>query len=167
MLPLTVQFLVSMVACAINDRLSKRAQYLHEEVRVLREALANATGTTRIRFTPEQRRRLAIKGNALTPTERNECCQIVRPATILAWFRQLASRAYDGSAHRRSPGRPPKTTDIRGLVIRIAQENLGWGYPCQQSKLQSACGKIREEHPNRVSRSVRDIRRATPSATRS
>jgi hypothetical protein len=42
-----------MVAYAINDRMSKRAMYLHEEVRVLRETLTNQTGTTRIRFTPE------------------------------------------------------------------------------------------------------------------
>ncbi len=68
MLPLTVQFIVSMLACAINNRMSKRVEYLHEEVRVPREVRADATGSTRIRFTPDQRRRLAIKGRALTPT---------------------------------------------------------------------------------------------------
>jgi len=36
-------------------------------------------------FTPDQRRRLAIKGKALTPEERRDCCQIVRPETILTW----------------------------------------------------------------------------------
>jgi transposase len=128
MLPLTVQFMVSMLAYAINDRISKRVEYLHEEVRVLREVLADATGSTRIRFTPDQRRRLAIKGKALTPTEREVSCQIVRPATILAWFRQLAARTYDGSGHRGTPGRPRKAADIRDLVVRIAEENLGWGY---------------------------------------
>jgi hypothetical protein len=48
-------------------------------VRVLREALTTTTGTTRIRFTAEQRRRLAIKGKVFTPQERRQPSQIVRP----------------------------------------------------------------------------------------
>ncbi len=52
--------------------------YLREENRVLKEALRGATGKSRIALTVEQRRRLAAKGKALTPAEREECCQIVR-----------------------------------------------------------------------------------------
>jgi len=131
-----------MVAYTIDRRMLKRAEYLQEEVRVLREALANATGTSRIRFTPEQRRRLATKGKALTPKEREESCQIVRPATILAWFRQLTARAYNGSTHRRPPGRPRKAKDIRDLVVRIAHENLGWGYTKIRDALRGLRVKI-------------------------
>jgi hypothetical protein len=54
---------------------------------MLKEALATATGKKRIDFTAEQRRRLALKGKALTPEEREGCCQLVRPATIRARFR--------------------------------------------------------------------------------
>jgi hypothetical protein len=71
--------------------MARRVEYLQQEVRVLRETLTLATGKTRIVFTPEQRRRLAIKGRALTPEERDACCPVVRPSTILAWFRQLAT----------------------------------------------------------------------------
>ena len=49
----------------------------------------------------------------------------MKPATILAWFRQLAARKYDSSAARR--GRPPKPKDVRKLVIKLATENLRWG----------------------------------------
>ncbi|MGA9652806.1 MAG: hypothetical protein WBV96_02735, partial [Polyangia bacterium] len=42
----------------------------------------------------------------------------VSPATILAWFRQLAARKYDSS--RRKTGRPRKPRDIRKLVIDLA-----------------------------------------------
>jgi hypothetical protein len=87
MLPVPIQFIIAMVAYAINERMARRLEYVQEEVRVLREALAAATGKKRIAFTPEQRRRLALKGKALTPEEREGCCQIVRPNTILAWFR--------------------------------------------------------------------------------
>ena len=63
----------------------------------------------------------------LTPEERSACCQIVRRATILAWFRQLAARKYDSSKVRRQ-GRPRKAADIRELVVSLAQQNPGWGY---------------------------------------
>jgi hypothetical protein len=50
-------------------------------VLVLKEALATATGKTRIHLSAEQRRRLALKGKELTAEERRACCQIVRPET--------------------------------------------------------------------------------------
>ncbi|MEO7034666.1 MAG: hypothetical protein ABI548_12225 [Polyangiaceae bacterium] len=77
MLPVPAQFIIAMGAYAINERMARRVEYLQEEVRVLKEALAGATGKKRINFTADQRRRLAIKGKALTPEEREACCQIV------------------------------------------------------------------------------------------
>ena len=82
MLPVTVQFIVAMLAYALNERMARRLEYLQEEVRVLKEALQTATAQRRIPLTDEQRRRLASKGKALTPAEREECCQIVRPSPI-------------------------------------------------------------------------------------
>ena len=52
MLPVPIQFIIAMVAYAINERMARRLEYVQEEVRVLREALAAATGKTRIAFTP-------------------------------------------------------------------------------------------------------------------
>ena len=92
MLPVTLQFVVAMIAYAINDRMARRVDYLREEVQVLKEALAAATGKTRIDLSAEQRRRLALKGKELTAEERRACWQIVRPQTILAWFRQLTAQ---------------------------------------------------------------------------
>jgi hypothetical protein len=39
MLPVTLQFIVAMIAYAINERMARRVDYLREEVRVLKEAL--------------------------------------------------------------------------------------------------------------------------------
>jgi putative transposase len=141
MFPLPVQFIIAMVAYVINERMARRIDYLLEEVRVLREIYAETTGRKRIPFTDEQRRRLAIKGKALTPDEREGCCEIVRPSTILAWFRQLAANKHDSSAHRKKPGRPRKPNEIRELVIRLARENLGWGY----TKIRDALRGIKIE----------------------
>jgi len=128
MLPLPLQFIIAMVTYAINERMARRFDYLLEEVRVLREVYTETTGRKRVPFTDEQRRRLAVKGKALTPDDRHLCCQIVRPSTILAWFRKLAAAKYDSSTQRKKPGRPRKADEIRELVIRLARENLGWGY---------------------------------------
>ena len=103
MLPVPLQFLLAMLAHAINERMARRVEYLQEEVRVLKELLVAETGTTRMAFTTEQRRRLAIKGKALTPEERRASCQIVRPETILKWF---ASSRPRGTTAPTSPGSP-------------------------------------------------------------
>lgn len=127
MLPVTFQFLIAMIAYAINERMARKLDYVQEEVRVLKEALLDAAGKKRIAFTAEQRQRLAIKGKALTPDERQGCCQLVQPATILKWFSDLAAKPNDGSKQR-SPGRPRKPNEFRELVLRLANENIGWGY---------------------------------------
>ena len=126
MLPLTFQFVIAMIASAINERTRRKLDYALEENRILKEAFRAATGNERIRFTPDQPRRLALAGKELSPKERRQCCQIVKPATILAWFRQLAALKYDSS--RRKTGRPRKARDIRKLVIDLALANEGWGY---------------------------------------
>ena len=75
MFPVTVQFLVAMLACGLHERMARKADYLREENRVLKDALRAATGKTQIPLTNEQRRRLASKGKALTPAEREECAR--------------------------------------------------------------------------------------------
>jgi transposase len=126
LIPATLQFLITMIACGINERMQRELDYTQEEVRVLKEILAALTGSGRISFTADQRRRLAIASKALSPEERKKCCQIVKPGTILGWFRQTAARKYDSS--KAKVGRPRKKKDIRKLVIEMALANLGWGY---------------------------------------
>jgi putative transposase len=124
MLPATLQFLIVMIATAINDRLQRNLDYTREEVSVLKEQRAALTGEPS--FTARQRRRLAEAGKLLTPDERRQGCQLVKPARILAWFRQIAARKYDSSKARR--GRPGKPKDVRKLVVEMAMANLHWGY---------------------------------------
>ena len=80
-----LNFLVVMLACALNERMQKKLDYTQEEVRVLEEVIEALIGKKRIPLTNAQRRPLAILGKDLTPQERTEVCEIVKPATILAW----------------------------------------------------------------------------------
>jgi hypothetical protein len=84
MLPMTLQFIIAMIASAINDRLQRKLDYVEEERHILREQLDAATGGKKLSFTTEQRRRLATAGKLPTPDERRKCCHLVKPATILA-----------------------------------------------------------------------------------
>jgi integrase len=102
------------------------------EVRVLKELLAADTGRARMISTPDQRRRLALKGKALTPEDCKACCQIVRPETILAWFRHLSAKKYDSSRRRRMPSKPRKAPGSARAVIhtvfsRAARAQLWMG----------------------------------------
>jgi hypothetical protein len=97
MLPMRLQFIIVMIATAIDDRLQRKLDYVEEERRILRERLDAVVGGKKISFTAEQRRRLTKAGKLLTPDERRKCCTIVKPATFLTWFRQLAAKKYDSS----------------------------------------------------------------------
>jgi putative transposase len=89
---------VVLVALAgwLNREQQKVIEYLKEENRVLCEQL----GTKRLRFTDEQRRRLAVKGKDLGTKLLRELGCIVTPDTILRWYRELIVMKYDGSEHR-------------------------------------------------------------------
>ena len=127
LLPAPLQFLVVMIGCALNERMQKKLDYTHTEVRELKEVIEAVTGKKRIPFTDEQRRRLAIAGKVLTPQERTESCQVVKPDTILAWFRKFCAEKYD-SSKKRGPGRPRTAEEKRKLVIELATSNPSWGY---------------------------------------
>lgn len=107
----------------MNQQQQQAIDYLREENRVLREQF----GGRRLRFTDDQRRRLAARAKALERRALAEVATIVTPETLLAWHRKLIARKYDGSA-RRGPGRPRTEAGIESLVVQMAVENRDWGY---------------------------------------
>ena len=105
---------------------------MREENRALREQLKDK----RIRFTDDQRRRLAAKGKPLGRKLLGEVCTLVTPETVLGWFRTLIARKYDGSA-KRGPGRRRVEESVEQLVVRMARENGSWGYGRIQGALDN------------------------------
>jgi transposase InsO family protein len=118
-----VQMLSVMLARWVNEQHRAVNAYLREENRVLREL----HGKKRLRFTDDQRRRLAAKGKPLGRRVLREFEPIVTSDTILRWHRELIARKYDGSAMR-GLGRPPIAEKVRSLAVRMAAENESWGY---------------------------------------
>ncbi len=119
----SLQFLLMIFAGWVNRRQLEIIDYLKAENLVLREQL----GGTRLRFTDDQRRRLAVKGRVLGRRVLDELAELVTPDTILRWYRELIADKYDGAA-RRGAGRPGTAPAVRELVVRFATENPSCGY---------------------------------------
>lgn len=113
----------AMLAGWLKQKQEKVIAYLREENRKLREQL----GGRQPRFTDLQRARLATKAQALRHAVLDECATLVTPDSLRRWYRKLVALRYDGSGKRR-PGRPRKPEAVWQLVIRLASENLAWGY---------------------------------------
>ena len=111
-------FVVVSIAGWMNRHQQQVIEYLIEENRVLREQI----GSTRMRFTDDQRRRLAAKAKELGRKLLAQVATIVTPETLMAWHRKLIAQKYDGSSFR-TPGRRRTAEEIADLVVRMAEEN--------------------------------------------
>jgi hypothetical protein len=118
-----ISFVVACLSGWLNQQQQYVIDYLIEENRVLREQI----GGRRLRFTDDQRRRLAVCAKQLSRRALAQVATIVTPETLLAWHKKLIALKYDGSAHRQ-PGRPRTEADVESLVVRMAEENRTWGY---------------------------------------
>ena len=102
-------FLVVSVAGWMNQRQQQVIVYLVEENRVLREQIGNR----RMRFSDDQRCRLAAKAKKLGRTILAQVATIVTPETLLAWHRKLIAQKYDGEREPRSRATEDSKRDFR------------------------------------------------------
>jgi putative transposase len=115
--------LLAYVTGSVNQELLLRNEYLAAENRILRAKLPK-----RVRLSNPERITLADIGKRLGRKALREVACVARPDTILGWYRGLVAQKFDGSKHRQYPGRPPVTSEVEALVVRMARENSGWGY---------------------------------------
>jgi transposase InsO family protein len=115
--------LSAYVTGLVNQKLLLQNEYLAAENRILRAHLP-----ARLRLSDPQRSTLAEIGKRLGRTALQQVACVAKPDTILAWYRRLIARKFDGSKHRSSPGRPRIASHVEALIVSIARENSGWGY---------------------------------------
>ena len=65
---------------------------------------------------------------------------IVSPDTLLRWHRRLIAQKWN-FAKRRGAGRPGIMRHISELIVRMAEENPGWGY----TRIQGALANLRHK----------------------
>ena len=118
MIDLSVLRLLLLTITGWLDRREREAlAYLVEENRILRRKI----GQRRLRFTDDDRRRLARRAHRLGREALRELATIVTPDTLLRWHRQLMARKWTHT--RKGTGPRGVLAEIRQLVLRMAEEN--------------------------------------------
>jgi putative transposase len=82
----------------------------------------------RLKLSDVERAMLGEIGHRLGRKALAEVATVAKPDTILAWYRKLVARKFDGSKPRRGPGRPRLRRAVEELIVRMAEENPDWGY---------------------------------------
>ena len=87
-------FVLISIAGWMNQHQQHVIEYLIEENRDLREQIGNR----RLRFSDNQRRRLAARAKKLGRRLLARVATIVTPETLMAWHRKLIAQKYDGTS---------------------------------------------------------------------
>ncbi len=121
-MPPILSVLAVVLAGWLNRHQQRVLEYLQEENRVLKRQL----GRRRLRLTDDDRVRLAVRGMALGRRLLDQFASIVTPETILRWHRRLIAQKWTFPSRRTS--RKKLMQRIAELAVRMARENLTWGY---------------------------------------
>lgn len=101
----------------------RRNEYLAAENRILK---AQVKG--RLKLTDGERATLGEIAHRLGRKVLEDVANAAMPDTILGWYRKLVAKKFDGSEARRKVGRPRIDQALEQLIVRMAEENRGWGY---------------------------------------
>jgi putative transposase len=67
------------------------------------------------------------KNTKRTIRQLGDVIRIARPETVIRWHRELVRRKWSQAPQNRV-GRPPVNQETESLIVRLAKENLHWGY---------------------------------------
>lgn len=115
--------ILAYVTGTVDQGLLARNEYLAAENRILKAQLQG-----RLKLSDAERATLGEIGHGLGRKVLAEVATVARPDTILAWYRKLVARKFDGTQARRGPGRPRLKREVEQLIVRMASENRDWGY---------------------------------------
>lgn len=112
-----------LVSGRVEEEILLRNEYLAAENEILKSKIKKP-----LQLNNHERIRLAKIAKRKGLKALREIACIVKPETILEWFRKLVAKKFDGSKLRKYPGRPRINCELESLIIRFAKENPSWGY---------------------------------------
>ena len=115
--------ILAYITGTVDQELLARNEYLAAENRILKAQLKG-----RLKLSDAERATLGEIGHRLGRKLLAEVATVAQPDTILAWYRKLVARKFDGSKARQGPGRPRVRCEVEQLIVRMASENRDWGY---------------------------------------
>jgi len=135
--PPLLSFLLMIAAGWVHRHQLIVIEFLQAENGLLKERLRGR----RIHFTDAERALLARKAKAVGRKALLELDTIVSPDTLLRWHRRLVAQKWN-FAERRGVGRPGIMRHLSELIVRMAQDNRGWGYTRIQGALANLNHKV-------------------------
>ena len=76
---------------------------------------------------------------------------IVKPETVIGWHRKGFRRFWTRKSRRGKPGRPPVSSEFRGLIRRMSRENPLWGAPRIHGELRMLGFEVSEAAVSKLS----------------
>jgi hypothetical protein len=135
--PPLLSFLLMIAAGWVHRHQRIIIEFLQTENQLLKDRLRGR----RIRFTDAERALLARKAKAVGRKALLELDTIVSPDTLLRWHRRLVAQKWN-FARRRGIGGAGIMRHISELIVRMAQENRGWGHTRIQGALANLSHKV-------------------------
>ena len=124
--------LLAALCGLVNERQQQIIEFQNAQI----EALLRKLEKKRLLLNDDQRRLLAVKGQAIGRKALLERTTIFTPDTILRWHRELVAKKFD-SSNKRQPGRPRIRQVIVDAIVRFAMENPTWGHDGIQGALKN------------------------------
>ena len=115
--------ILAYITGTVDQELLLRNEYLAAENRILKAQIKG-----RLLLLDTDKATLAEIAYRLSRKALEDVANTAKPDTIMGWYRKLVTRKFDGSKSRRYPGRPRIKPELEELVVRIAKENIDWGY---------------------------------------
>jgi transposase len=138
--------LVAKIQRLFSRNLALENDFLRQENRILRSKLGS-----RVPLTEADRRVLVEYGLRIRDRLR-EVISIAKPETLLAWHRRQKQKKWTFDHQAKTPGRPRKSEETEALVVRLAEQNGGWGY-------KRLCGELKKLGHRACSSYVREVLR--------
>ncbi len=115
--------MLAYVTGTVDQELLLRNEYLAAENRILKAQIKG-----RLLLSDAEKTSLAEIAHRLGRKALEDVANVAKPDTLLGWYRKLIARKFDGPKARRYPGRPRIARELEELVVRMAKENVTWGY---------------------------------------
>ena len=115
---------LAIIGGHVDEELLLRNEYLAIENEILRKKISG-----RIKLSQRERMRLATIGKKIGIKALREVAMIVKPETIITWYRKLIAAKFDSSKRRKKKvGRPLTDCELETLILQISKRNPRWGY---------------------------------------
>jgi hypothetical protein len=115
--------ILAYITGTVDQELLVRKEYLAAENQILRAQIKG-----RLLLSDAERKTLADIGYRVGRKALRDVANTAKPDTIQGWYRRLIARKFNGSKACRYPGRTRIEPELEHLVVRIAKENVDWGY---------------------------------------